>query len=148
MYVYGIRRLFSFKEYVVEEVQFAEDLAEVGLRRDKRYNLTCPKCGAKMTKDRSIQQTARDIPICQAKGVVLVYEAIQGRCQKCNCYSTIHPEGIDPYAKATWRMMVFTAHLCRFIPLKRVQEIIPVSAATANRWDKKVLERELPESDL
>lgn len=147
MYVHGIKRLFPFEEYVVEQIKCAENLAEVRLRRDKRYKLTCPKCGATMTKNRTAYQTARDIPICQAKGVILIYEAVQGRCRECNSYSTIHPEGIDPHAKATWRMMLFTAHLCRFTPLKRVQEIIPVSKATANRWDKKVLKQELPDPD-
>jgi len=148
MYVYGIRRLFPFEKYVLERIKVAEDAAEVRMRRDKRYNLTCPKCGEKMTKNRSTYQTARDVPLGPARCVMLVYEAIQGRCRACESYSTLHPEGIDPNAKATWRMMAFTAHLCRFMPLRRVKRVVPVSTATANRWDKRVLEEELPEPDF
>jgi len=148
MYVYGIRSLFPFKKYVLQNINVAEDLVEIKMRRDKRYNLICPRCGEKMTKNRSSYQSARDIPWSSAKSVMLVYEAVQGRCRVCGKYSTLHPEGVNGHAKATWRMMIFTAQLCRFMPLKRVEEVLPVSASTAYRWDKRVLEEELPEPDF
>ena len=148
MYVHGIRRLFAFVGFVVESIKFAEDVAEVRVRRDQRYNLWCPNCGSKMSKNKSTWQTARDIPLGQAQGVMLVYKAVQGRCRACNSYHTFHPEGIDPQAKATRRMMLFTSRLCRFMPLRRVEELLPISASTAYRWDKKVLEEQLPEPDL
>ena len=148
MYVHGIRKLFPFEEYVVRSIKFSEDIAEVRLRRDLRYNLKCPKCGHKMTKNRSTWQTARDMPFGQSKGVLLVYEAIQGWCMECGSYSTIHPKGINPNGKATWRMMVFTSRLCRFMPLRRVKQLLTIPASTAYRWDKEVLQEQLPEPDL
>lgn len=148
MYVYGIRKLFDFEGYVVQSIKFGKDIAEVRLRRDRRYNLKCPKCGHKMAENRSTWQTARDIPFGQVKRVILIYEAIQGWCKDCGSYSTICPEQINANVKATWRMMTFTARLCRFMPLRRVEKLLPISAATANRWDKQVLEKELPEPQL
>lgn len=84
MYVHGIRRLFAFVGFVVESIKFAEDVAEVRVRRDQRYNLWCPNCGSKMSKNKTTWQTARDIPLGQAQGVMLVYKAVQGRCRACN----------------------------------------------------------------
>lgn len=37
---------------------------------------------------------------------------------------------------------------CRFMPLWRVKKLLSISAPTAYRWDKKVLEEQLPELDL
>jgi len=62
MYVGGFRKLFDSKGYVIEKVRLAEQLAQVNLRRDRRFNFTCPHCGAKMGKNRTSRQTARDLP--------------------------------------------------------------------------------------
>jgi hypothetical protein len=61
MYVGGFRKLFAFKGYVIEKVRLTEELAQVNLRRDRRFNLTCPHCGAKMGK-LTLLELAR--PLC------------------------------------------------------------------------------------
>jgi len=45
MYVHGIRALFPFPGYVIEKVTMAADIAQVLLRRDRRFCLVCPACG-------------------------------------------------------------------------------------------------------
>ncbi len=148
MYVGGFRKLFDFEGYVIEKVRLTEELAQVNLRRDRRFNLTCPHCGAKMGKNRTSRQTARDLPLGPVRKVILVYEAIQGRCSSCDRFATIRPPGIPEGGRATWRLMSLVSCCARFMPLSRISEILPVSTATAYRWDKKVLTEELPEPNL
>ena len=80
--------------------------------------------------------------------VQVVYEAVQGYCTGCGGYTTIHPAQVDPHARATRRLMAYVSRLCRFMPLAHVREFVPVSAATAYRWDKAWLQAHLPEPDL
>ena len=148
MYVHGIRALFPFPGYVVQKVTMAADIAQVVLRRDRRFRLACPACGAPMAVNRTNPQTARDLALGTARLVVVTYPAIQGRCSACGGWATIHPPGIDPHAKATRRLMHFVCRLARYMPLNRIPEIVAISERTAGRWDRKVLREHLPEPDL
>jgi transposase len=148
MYVHGIRALFPFPGYVVEKVTMAADIAQVLLRRDRRFRLACPACGGTMAVNRTKVQTARDLALGTARLVVLTYPAIQGRCSSCGRCATIHPPGIDPHAKATRRLMHFVCRLARYMPLRRIPEIVAISERTAGRWDRKVLREHLPDPDL
>ena len=148
MYVHGIRALFPFPGYVVRKVTMTADIAQVVLRRDRRFRLACPDCGGTMAENRTMTQTARDLALGTARLVVVTYPAIQGRCSACGGWSTIHPPGIDPYAKATRRLMHFVCRLARHMPLSHIPEIVAISERTAGRWDRKVLQEHLPEPDL
>jgi transposase len=101
-----------------------------------------------MGHSRTKLQTARDLPLGTAMLVVLVYEAVQGRCSTCRGYATIHPPGIDPHAKATRRFKEFVSRLARHMPLLHIRDVVGVDDATAMRWDKTVLIDKLPEPDL
>lgn len=148
MYVHGIRTLFPFRGYVVSRMTVSADLVQVNLRRDKRFRLVCPGCGATMGRSRTKLQTARDLPLGTAVLVVLVYEAVQGRCSTCGSYATVHPPGIDPHAKATRRFKEFVSRLARHMPLLHIRDVVGVDDVTAMRWDKAVLIDKLPEPDL
>ena len=148
MYVKGIRSLFRFPGYVVSSISMSADLVQVNLRRDRRYGLRCPACGATMGSNRAKLQTARDLPLGPARIVLLVYEAVQGHCSACGAWATIHPPGIDDHARATRRLMDFVSRLARHLPLSSVLEVVGVDDATAYRWDKAVLERKLPPPNL
>ena len=148
MYVHGIRALFPFQGYVVSRITMGADLVQVDLRRDKRFRLVCPGCGGTMGRSRTKLQTARDLPLGTAVLVVLVYEAIQGRCSTCGGYATIHPPGIDPHAKATRRLKEFVSRLARSMPLLHIRDVVGVDDVTAMRWDKAVLIDKLPQPDL
>ena len=148
MYVHGIRRLFAFEGYVVQKITMTGDLIQVHLRRDGRYGLACPGCGGRMHVHRRLIQTARDLPLGTALHVVLTYPAIQGRCKACGGVSTIRPPGIDDHARATRRLMEFVSRLARHLPLWHIPELVGVDDATAFRWDKAVLHRNLPPPNL
>ena len=148
MYVHGIRRLFRFPGYVVDKITLGGRIGQVFLRRDGRYRLTCPSCGAPMAVNREVTQTARDLPLGLATMVVLTYPAIQGRCSGCGVTATLHPPGIRPHARATDRLMRFTCRLAREMTLKAAGELVGVSHATAYRWDRAVLADGLPPPTL
>ncbi len=148
MHVHGIRKLFRFPGYVLARLSMTGDLVRVNLRRDARCRLACPACGATMGRNRVKQQTARDLPMGTAMWVVLVYEAIQGRCSARGCVATIRRPGIDENARATRRLQEFVSRLARFPPLNHIREVVPADNATAFRWDKAILTRTLPPPDL
>jgi len=101
-----------------------------------------------MAASRTKIQTARDLPLSTAELVMLTYQAIQDSCSACGARATIHPPGIDPYARATQRLMYFVCRLARYMPMRRIPQIAPISPATAGRWDRAVLRRHLPEPKL
>jgi transposase len=148
MYVHGIRALFAFEGYVVSKITMSGDLVQVNLRRDGRHRLACPSCGATMACNRVKLQTARDMPWGPATWVLIVYEAIQGRCSACRCVATIHPDGIDDHARATRRLMEFVSRLARHLPLLHVKEVVGIDDATAFRWDQAILSKNLPPPKL
>ena len=148
MYVRGIRSLFEFPGYVVQKITMSRDLVQVFLRRDGRFRLSCPACGTAMGENRARFQTARDLPLGTAATVLLVYPAIQGRCSACGGWATIHPPGVDDHARVTTRLMAFVSRLARFMPLSHLQEVVPVDAATAGRWDRAILQKNLPPPTL
>ena len=148
MYVHGIRGLFAFEGYVVRRITMSGDLVHVNLRRDSRYRLVCPGCGATMGASRTKLQTARDMPWVPARMVLIVYEAIQGHGSACGAWATIHPPGIDEHARATRRLMVFVSCLARHMPLSHVVEVAGIDDATAFRWDQAILHQNLPPPKL
>ena len=148
MYVHRIRALFPFPGYVVQKITMAAEIAQVFLRRDRRFRLACPACGASMATNRTKIQTARDLPLGTAVMVILTYQAVQGRCSVCGCFSTIHPPGIDEHARATRRLMHFVSRLARHMPLSHIPDVLGVSQPTAFRWDKTVLLKHLPQPNL
>lgn len=148
MYVRGMRALFEFTSYVVDRIAVDGEATQVKLKRDGRYGLRCLRCGARATENRRVPQTAYDLPLGISGWVILVYDAIQVRCASCRCYSTLRPLELDERARSTVRLMRFVSALCRYMPVSHVAEFVPISAATAHRWDKAVLMRELPEPQL
>jgi len=148
MYVHGIRALFRFPGYVVHKITMTPDVAQVFLRRDKRFRLACPACGGTMAVNRTSTQTAKDLPLGTAGLVVLTYPAIQGRCSACGGRATIRPPGIAPHGRATRRLMHFVCRLARHMPLSHIPEVVPISQPTAGRWDRAVLSEYLPPPDL
>lgn len=143
-----IRKLFDFEGYCVKDSNVSDEIAQITLRRDKRYRLECPDCGEKMGQNRKTMQSARDLPLGIAECVWIVYPAIQGKCSHCDSYGTVHPPGIKPHAKATWRLMVEVTRMCQYMSTTRVAQLMPVSQPTVQRWDKRVLEQMLPDPDL
>ena len=148
MFVHGIRELYRFDGYVVDQMSVEPFLAEVKLRRDERRALWCDRCGGRMTPSRTVWQFARDLAMGPLSLTLIRYPAIQGRCRCCGRYRTIHPPGIEPRHRATWRLMGYASRMCQFMPAHRVAQLMPVGETVLRRWDKKVLAHTLPEPDL
>lgn len=143
MWTTVIRKLFTFKGYVVDKVSVNDAAAQIDLRRDHRVKASCPTCGRPLQRGRQLWQMARDLPWGPLRCVFIRYEVFQGYCAACRSYVTLHPEGIVPHAKATARLKALVSRLCRFMPLSHIHDVVPVSAATAYRWDKAHLEKTL-----
>jgi len=148
MYVEGFRELYGFAGYVVKQARIDPAIAHVTLRRDKRFALRCSQCQGPMTFSREVPQMVRDLGLGPLPVVLISYPALQGRCRDCGHYSTVLPPGIGQRQKATDRLMHFASHLCRFMPVTRVAELLCVSDSTVRSWDKRVLRETLGEPNL
>lgn len=148
MKIKNFQALYPFKGYVIESVNCGTVGMQIDLRRDRRCALTCPDCGSRMTKNRERLATAFDLSCGTGPVVVVRYPAIQGTCSQCGCYKTVRPSEIHPSRKATWRLMRLVNQLARFVPFDAMASLIEVPAATAWRYDRDVLEADLPPPDL
>ena len=79
---------------------------------------------------------AFDLPLACASVVAVVYEAVQGFCTGCSRYQTVRPLEIVENHQATRRLMRHVSLLCRWLPTLRVCEVLPVTPATAWRYDR------------
>ena len=52
MYVHGIRALFRFEGYVVQNTAMSSEMVQVTLPRDGRRTLRCPACGGRVGGER------------------------------------------------------------------------------------------------
>jgi transposase len=101
-----------------------------------------------MKINRTTPQSALDLPLGPATFVGVVYEAVQGFCRPCGRYETVRPLGIVEQHTATLRLMRQVSLLCRWLPVQRVSEIVAVPPATAYRYDRYILQTELPTPQL
>jgi len=144
----NFKAVYPFEGYVIESVNCEPVGLQIKLQWDKRRALRCPDCGTKMARNRESRLVAFDLPCGGGPVVYVEYPAIQGCCSSCGRYKTVRPEEIHPTRKATWRLMRFVSLLARYVPLDAMASLIEVPAATAWRYDKDVLEADLPEPDL
>lgn len=140
----SLRLLYDFPGWVIEEIKVGTEIAMVRLRRNRSHVINCPICGKRAGTNRVTRQGARDLPLGIVTLVDIIYEAVQGYCSECATYFTLLPPGIDRKAKATQRLMHYVCRLCRFMPVDKIPFFLPVSVATARRWDKKILSEHLP----
>ena len=128
----------------MERINTDGERAQVELLWDERCKPRCGQCGQPMRINRKTRQGATDLPLATAGFVGVVYEAVQGYCRHCARYETVRPLEIVEQHQATLRLMRQVSLLCRWLPLSRVCELFPVVASTAYRWDRYILQTELP----
>ena len=148
MKIKNFEAVYPFRGYVTEKVTCTGIGIQIDLRWDARRKRACPSCGCKMAKNRERKKTAFDLACGNGPVTLITYPSIQGRCSGCGSYSTIIPDEIHPTKRATWRLMRYVSMLARFVPLDGMKAICEVPAATAWRYDKAVLEADLPEPKL
>ncbi len=148
MKIKNFQAMYPFEGYVIESVNCHSVGIQIKLRRDARRALRCPDCEAGMAFNREREITAYDLSCGGGPVVEIRYPSIQGYCSCCGSYKTIRPKEIHPRRKATWRLMRFVSLLARFVPMSAMMSLVEVPAATAWRYDKDVLEADLPQPDL
>jgi len=140
-----LQALYTSEGYRVESVNTDGEQAQVNMVWDNRVRPRCPDCGRTMRINRKTMQMALDLPLGCASVVGVVYEAVQGFCPRCRRYLTVRPLEIVEHHQATRRLMRQVSLLCRWLPTLRVCEVLPVAPATAWRYDRYILQTELPE---
>jgi transposase len=97
-----------------------------------------------MRINRKTRQSALDLALGPAKFVGLLYEAVQGYCRACARYETVRPLGIVEHHQATLRLMRQVSLLSRWLAVERICEVVAVTPASAYRYDRYILQTELP----
>lgn len=139
-----IRTLYRSEGYRVERLSTDGERAQVTLAWDDRYRPECGDCGGKMRINRKTQQSALDLALGPVKFVGVLYEAVQGYCRACARYETVRPLGIVENHQATLRLMRQVSLLCRWLAVERICEVVAVTPASAYRYDRYILQTELP----
>ena len=90
-----------------------------------------------------------DLALATANVVAVRYESVQGYCKTCKHYETKRPLEIADNHRATLRLMRHVSLLNRWLPASKVSELLPaISTTTAWRYDRYILQTELPEPRL
>ena len=143
-----LRALYESEGYRVESMNTDGERAQVTLLWDERCLPRCGLCGQAMRINRKTRQSALDLPLGPASFVGVLYEAVQGFCRHCARYETVRPLGIVEQHLATLRLMRQVSLLCRWLPVQRVCEVVAVTPASAYRYDRYILQTELPAPNL
>lgn len=148
MKVRGLRQMFSFTAWRIDEITFSPDVVQVRLARDRRRRLRCPCCGQKVVGSYQEPRMARDMPFGPATYVLIVYPAVRARCSRCGRHGWFSPPEIDSRRQATLRLLHLAVRLARDLPIRKAAELLGVCDTRLRNWDKAMLDRHLPTPDL
>ncbi len=148
MNVIGLEALFSCKGYRVSYGRTDGEIMQVNLETDKRYRLKCPQCNSKMSLNRINYSVVRDLPFSEIKSVFIKYPIRQMRCRRCGKTHSFKPEIIATRARATKRLLRYTAAFCQYMPATKVAQYFNVSDGTVRSWNQTYLKAELGEPNL
>jgi transposase len=146
--VRNFKALYRFEGYVVEELSCQEIGAQIKLRFDERKPARCPECNDRLPRNRLGSSAAMDLPLGEGLVVWIIFPTIQGYCRTCQCYQTTRPAEIHPETRATWRFMRTVSDWASVAPATAVAAMFEISDHTVRRYDKKVLEADLPAPQL
>lgn len=139
-----ISALYESEGYRVESLNTDGERAQVTLVWDDRKRPKCGECRKPMRINRKTKQSALDLPLGPASFVGILYEAVQGYCRHCARYETVRPLEIVEHRQATIRLMRKVSQLCRYLPVESVCEFMAVTPSSAYRYDRYILQTELP----
>lgn len=148
MKLLNLRDLYEFAGCVVEKIHVEEIGVQVTMRLDGRCKPRCPDCGVALRKVREGRIAIFDLPVVDRNVVWVTLPAVQGRCPKCGELSTPRPPEVHPTRNATWRLMRAVATWASICPASAVAAMFEISEATVRRYEKDVLEADLPEPDF
>lgn len=144
----NLQALYQSEGYRIESINTDGERAQVNLVWDDRFRPRCERCGEPARINRKTKQPALDLPLGCASLVLVIYEAVQGFCKECCAYHTVRPLEIVEHHRATLRLMRHVSLLCRWLPLLQVCQVVPVTPASGYRYDRYILQTELPEPKL
>ena len=121
---------------------------QVTLEWDKRCLPRCSRCKEPMRINRKNAQFVMDMPLGPASCVLVKYDAVQGYCKGCALYETVRALEVVEQRAATLRLMRYVSRLCRWLPVQSVCEVVAITPMTAWRYDKYILQTELPAPKL
>lgn len=99
-----IKNIYKQKGWAATGAIVRQNVVEIMLAIDHRYNFCCTKCRA-ILKPHSVREICvRDLPIAD-KNVTLYVDSMQGYCVCCNRYLTLRPEICHPSYGYTWKLM-------------------------------------------
>ena len=139
-----LRALYESEGYRVESMNSDGERAQVTLLWDERRLPRCAECQKPMRINRKTRQGAMDLALGPASFVLVAYEAVQGYCRHCAHYQTMRPLQIVEQHMATLRLMRQVSLLCRWLPVQSVCELVAVTPSSAYRYDRYILQTELP----
>lgn len=144
MKIRNLKALASFKGYVVSELTFEQTATLIKLNFDRRRGPRCPKCSAKLPKNKAGRRAVMDAPMAQAAITYLEFPTVQACCPECLRYVTTCPDGVHPTARATWRFMRLVSAWAEVATNSEVATMFAIGDATVRRYDKLVLEANTP----
>ena len=142
MKVFNLQALWQFGGFIVDNIIFNEFSVNVSIRLDHRKRLSCPFCGRRMWKNKTIVRTVNDLPIGIFNVVLIWIETVQGKCPSCKHSKTFFPEEISENATATRGLQRFAFELCRYMSPAEVASLLPYSGDTIRRWHLNILQEE------
>ena len=143
-----LQKLYESEGYRMTDFTTDGERAQVTLEWDKRCLPRCSECQKAMRINRKNVQFVTDMPLGPVSCVLVKYEAVQGYCKDCGRHETVRALQVVEQRGATLRLMRFVSLLCRWLPVESVCELVAVTPMTAWRYDKYILQTELPAPKL
>lgn len=143
-----LQKLYECEGYRMTDFTTDTVRAQVTLEWDKRCLPQCGGCKRSMRINRINAQFVSDMPLGPASCVLVKYDAVQGYCKDCGRYETVRALEVVEQRSATLRLMRYVSLLCRWLPVQSVCELVAITPMTAWRYDKYILQTELPAPQL
>ena len=143
-----LQKLYESEGYRMTDFTTDGERAQVTLEWDKRCLPRCSGCKKAMRINRKNVQCVTDMPLGPVSCVLVKYEAVQGYCKDCGRHETVRALQVVEQHGATLRAMRYVSLLCRWLPVQSVCELVAITPMTAWRYDKYILQTELPAPKL
>ena len=144
MKILNFQAVYPFGGYVIKRVSHQAVGTQIDLRIDLRRTHRCSDCDGHMSVGRTRNRVVYDLPCGIGSMTLVTVPAVQLTCWMCKTSRTEIPPEVHPAKKATWRFMRYVSKLMKHVPADAIAELTGVSASSALRYDKTVLEADLP----
>lgn len=148
MKITGLKLMFAFVGYCIDEVNFSPEVVQVKLRINNQKRLRCPECKHKVRSEINETRIARDMPFGPAVYALITYPAVRVRCSHCGKQAWLTPAEIDSHRRVTHRLLRYAAVLAKDLPATKAAALLDVGDTRLRNWDKAVLAEHLQQPDF